>query len=358
MGVNFIFGDIATLRVDAVVSVINNELQYGGSVNRAIHEAAGPELMEYYRKTGRCPTGAAKLTPGFNLPARFIIHTVAPVWCGGTEHEDKWLASCYQRSLGLAVQNQCRTVAIPVFSAHSTDFPYEKALQIAYDTCQYYLTGKHIPLDIYLVLYGGMQNNETDAAAAAPFSTVAEYVKSQYQLDEKTKENLQIAQTVKPYFAEESYIREMTMPDGRRVAIMPKGAGVRYSIRSVPTGPKKIPDRKEFTVEAPFTRKLLQYMDIKGMMAPVVYSNAGYDRKFFSKMQSDPEYHPRKYTVVRFALALRLNLEETEDLLNAAGYALSRSMIVDLVVAYCISHDMRSVWEVNNILKSWGLDAI
>ena len=90
----------------------------------------------------------------------------------------------------------------------------------------------------------------------------------------------------------------------------------------------------------------------------MVYSDAGYDRKLFSKIQSDPEYHPRKYTVVRFALALKLNLEETEDLLNAAGFALSRSMIVDIVIKYCIVNDMRSVDEVNNILESWGLETI
>ena len=90
----------------------------------------------------------------------------------------------------------------------------------------------------------------------------------------------------------------------------------------------------------------------------MVYSDAGYDRKLFSKIQSDSEYHPRKYTVVRFALALKLNPEETEDLLNAAGFALSRSMLVDLVIAYCIENNMRSVWEVNSILENWGLETI
>ena len=94
------------------------------------------------------------------------------------------------------------------------------------------------------------------------------------------------------------------------------------------------------------------------MTAPMVYNEAGYDRKLFSKIQSDPEYHPRKYTVVRFALALKLNLEETEDLLNAAGFALSRSMITDILIKYCITNDMRSVEEVNNILESWGLETI
>ena len=359
MGVNLIFGDITTLKVDAVVNVINNKLEDGGIVNSAIHAAAGPELDDCCNMSGRCPTGGAKLTYGFNLPARFIIHTVAPEWCGGTEHEDKWLAACYQRSLELAVQYQCKSVAIPVFSAASSDFPYEKVLEIAYDTCQYFIAEKNIMMDVLLVIYGGsLRNNNMDEAAATSFNTVAEYVKSHYQLEEDKKKKLQIAQTAKPYYPDDGRIRELTTPDGKTLLVVPKGAKVHYSVTYFQTGPSNIPDKKDFTVEAPFTRKLLHYMDAKGMEAPIVYTNAGYDRKLFSKIQSDTEYHPRKYTVVRFALALQLNRDETDDLLNAAGYALSRSMITDLVVDYCISHDLRSVWEVNNILKSWGLEPI
>ena len=148
------------------------------------------------------------------------------------------------------------------------------------------------------------------------------------------------------------------MPDGATMIVVPQGASVQFSISSIPPKPGNMPDREEFVPEAPFTKKLLRYMDAKGMTAPRVYSDAGYDRKLFSKIQSDPEYHPRKYTVVRFALALKLNPEETEDLLNAAGFALSRSMLVDLVIAYCIANNMRSVWEVNSILENWGLETI
>ena len=307
MGVNFVIGDITTQQVDAIVNVINNEAEDGGNLNQAIHKVAGPELIEYYRKTGRCPTGAAKLTPGFKLPARYIIHTVAPVWCDGTEHEDKWMVSCYQHSLKLAVENQCRTIAVPVFSFHYTDFPYETALQIAYDTCRYYLADKNVALDIYLVLYPGVENRKTGARvvasfkavaeyvktqyhkriggkATALFNTVAEYVKTQYQLDEKTKENLQIAQTVKPYFAEQLQVREITMPDGSTVTIDPSAPKIHYSIRSVPKTHKNVPDKEEFVPEEPFTKKLICYMNEKKMTAPLVYSKAGYDRKFFSKL--------------------------------------------------------------------------
>ena len=257
------------------------------------------------------------------------------------------------------MQYQCQTVAIPVFSDVETDFPYEEALQIVYDTCRYFLAEKQITMDIFLVLYGDWLNDKhIGVSAVAAFNTVSEYVKTQYRMDEKTKENLQIAQTVEPYFAEKSYQREITMPDGRKLTIIPRRTKVHFSISSVSKSQKNIPDKEEFVPDDSFTKKLMRYMEEKKMAAPLVYSKAGYDRKLFSKIQSDLHYHPRKYTIVRFALALQLDLQETNDLLNAAGFALSRSLIIDLVISYCIEHNMRSVWEVNNLLESYGLELI
>ena len=360
MGVSFVIGKVTTQLADAVVNVINYEREDGGFVSHAIHTAAGPELKDYCKTTDRCPIGGAKLTPAFNLPARYIIHTVAPLWRDGREQEEKWLAACYLRSLELAARYNCRKVAVPVFSAGYSDFPFGKALQIAYDTCRYCLTEKNITLDILLVLYvWDLRYNAASERAAAMFNTVAEYVKSHHQLEEDRIRMLRLAEGAKPYFPEEAQrIREIMMPDGATMIVVPQGARIQYSVRSVRPEEKDLPDKKDFVPEDSFTKKLLRYMDAKGMTAPMVYSDAGYDRKLFSKIQSDPDYHPRKYTVVRFALALKLDPEETEDLLNAAGFALSRSMLVDLVIAYCIENNMRSVWEVNSILENWGLETI
>jgi O-acetyl-ADP-ribose deacetylase (regulator of RNase III) len=360
MGVNLITGDITTLQADAVVNVINYELEDGGFLNQAIHTAAGPELKAYCEMTGACPVGGARLTPGFNLPAGYIIHTVAPLWREGKEQEEKWLAACYQRSLELAAKYNCRKVAIPVFSAGYSGFPFGKAFQIAYDTCCYCLTEKNMAADILLVLYArDLRCNVHSERAAAMFNTVAEYVKTHHQLEEEKISILRLAEGARPYFPERAhYSRKIIMPDGATMIVFPQGANVQFSVRSLPPEPKSMPDKEEFVPEASFTKKLLRYMDAKNMTAPAVYSDAGYDRKLFSKIQSDPDYHPRKYTVVRFALALKLDPEETEDLLNAAGFALSRSMLADLVIAYCITNDMRSVAEVNNILESWGLETI
>ena len=360
MGVNVLTGDVTTLQVDAVVNVINYGLKDGGFVNHAIQTVAGPELEEYSGTIGACPVGGAKLTPGFNLPASYIIHTVAPLWRDGKEQEEKWLAACYLRSLELAAKYHCRKVSIPVFCNGNPDFPLGKALQIAYDTCQYCLTEKHMALDILLVLYvWDLRYNAESERAAAMFNTEAEYDNTNHRLEEETIRTLRVAEGAKPYLpGKADHVREIIRPDGATLIIIPEGTKVQFSIRYEKTVPTNLPDREEFVPEDSFTKKLLRYIDAKHMTAPMVYSEAGYDRKLFSKIQSDPEYHPRKYTVVRFALALKLNLEETEDLLNAAGFALSRSMIVDIVIKYCITNDMRSVCEVNNILESWGLETI
>lgn len=124
-------GDITKLKVDAIVNAANTSLLGGGGVDGAIHRAAGPELLEFNRKLGGCKTGEAKISPGFNLPAKFIIHTVGPVWNGGKHNEDKLLADCYINSLKLAVENKIKSMAFPAISTGIYRFPLERATKIA-----------------------------------------------------------------------------------------------------------------------------------------------------------------------------------------------------------------------------------
>ena len=132
--VELVQGDITRQEVDAIVNAANNGLRGGGGVDGAIHRVAGPELDEACRKIGWCPTGEARITPGFHLPARWVIHTVGPVWHGGDRDEDAMLASCYRSSMKLAHQHSARSIAFPSISTGVYGFPVKRAARIALDT--------------------------------------------------------------------------------------------------------------------------------------------------------------------------------------------------------------------------------
>ena len=140
MKLNLYTGDITKLKVDAIVNAANNSLLGGGGVDGAIHRAAGPELLAECRTLHGCPTGQAKATRGYRLPARYVIHTVGPVWHGGSRGEAGLLADCYRNSMALALELGCKTVAFPAISTGVYHYPVEEAAAIAVDTVRRFLT--------------------------------------------------------------------------------------------------------------------------------------------------------------------------------------------------------------------------
>ena len=420
MSVTFIRGDITKLEVDAIVNAANNELRGGGGVDGAIHAAAGAEQLHAFCKTlGGCPTGEARLSPGFNLPAKYIIHTVGPVWQGGGFHEKTLLTSCYISSLELARENHCKSVAFPLISAGVFGYPYNDALQIAYDTCRRFLSETKADMEVYIVLYLRERSYNANVRRhrdysrfpdEAAFRRVAEYIREHYHFEAEETEHETVlfdrtdavpepvvpkaaapkpakkrcakkslspgsaikAKETPPWMAmpgfepEESKpsmeaaedLMEDAMPSAQSDA---KESRLMLSIKPFRTAGGyrgKLLRKEDFPVEETFTQLLIRFMREKHMDPPEVYNNACLDRKLFSKILSNIDYQPKKYTAVRLALGLKLSPEETDKLLNAAGYVLSRSKLTDLVISYCIGANKRDVWEVNGLLEDFGLTTI
>lgn len=327
MPFQLIRADIVTLDCDAIVNAANALLQAGGGVCGAIFHAAGrAKLQAACDEIGSCDPGQAVITPGFNLRARYVIHTVGPVWHGGGEGEEALLRSCYRSSLELAAKHELSSIAFPLISAGVYGFPRQRAIEVAASEISAYLTDEHTPdMDVTLVLFDRCSYREGQGL----FGEIASY------LDEHSAQYLMLMDMQESRAREAKYAPNLGAAPCQAETEKLNGLHIAEWVAS------------RLRREETFAQCLLRLIDESGEKDAAVYKRANVDRRLFSKIRSNTHYQPAKGTVLAFCLALKLSVEDTEMLLGKAGYALTHTSRFDLAVEYCLKHGIYDVHQVN-----------
>ncbi len=335
-------GDITRMEADAIVNAANNTLLGGGGVDGAIHRAAGPELLGECRALGGCDTGDAKITGGYCLPARYVIHTVGPVWRGGGYGERELLYSCYRKSLALALERGCASVVFPLISSGIYGYPKAEALRVAEEAIGAFL--EEHDMDVYLTLVGdtsfvgdGALVRDVMGFIADAFPPLSDAYVGRGPAAEAPRRRMKNMLPFRRKAAEEEPIREADFAEAAR--------------REAPVS-EAMPDWETIlkNTDEGFSQALLRMIDERGMTDAQCYKRANVDRKLFHKIRSNPDYRPGKPTVFAFAVALELSLEETREFLDKAGFSLSRSSRFDIILEYFISRGIYDIFRINEVL--------
>ena len=328
MPLEIIRNDITKMSVDAIVNAANESLLGGGGVDGAIHYAAGPELLEECIKLGGCKTGKAKITGGYNLPAKYVIHTVGPIYYDGKHREKSLLESCYRESLALAKENGCESIAFPLISTGSFGYPKDKALKVAIDVISEFLLNND--MTVYIVIFDKASYQISEKL----FSVITEYIDDNY-VDEHTDYNYERRRMSVARAPRSKTIKSDDFFEFCECKAMPLEVDLETKLKQI---------------DESFSQMLLRKIDEKGMTDAECYKKANIDRKLFSKIRSDVNYKPSKPTAIAFAISLELSLAETEDMLRKAGFALSHSNKFDIIVEYFITHKKYNIFEINEVL--------
>ena len=311
--------DITNMRVDAIVNTANPKPVVGLGVDSMIHQKAGPGLLRARKEIGNIAC--------FGLSARYVIHTVGPVWEGGGQGEENLLRSCYDKALELARERHCGSIAFPLISTGNYGFPRDKALRIAISAFSEFLL-KH-EMQIYLVVFDSISFRLSEQL----FQGVASYIDQNY-VDYWQKVNCEAVEEARCRRRNEA-MRETVMLRESRPA-----APVQAS------GPASLEEMLK-QADAGFTETLLKRIDQTGRKDSEIYKKALLTKQHFSKIRNNPDYRPTKPTAIALALALELDLEQTKDLIGRAGYALTNSSKFDLIIRYFIEQGNYNLVEIN-----------
>lgn len=325
MPLHIIRQDITKLECDAIVNAANNTLLGGGGVDGAIHKVAGNKLLEECKTLGGCDTGDAKITKGYNLPCKHVIHTVGPIWRGGDYGEKSMLESCYKNSLMLAKKNGCESVAFPLISSGVYGYPKDKALIVAVETISKFLFSNE--MTVYIVVFDKASYQISEEL----FDDVAEYIDDNY-VDENDD----------PYFLKRQ--RSITYNKCRSF----REEEIQGLPFAVDGGPSLIDMLTN--IDDSFAVTLLKLIDNKGITDVECYKKANVSKQTWYKIMNEKDYKPSKNTVISFAIALELSLKETKRLLSTVGFTLSKSNKFDIIIEYFLIHEEYNIFTINETL--------
>ena len=368
--------DITKMKVDAIVNAANSSLLGGGGVDGCIHRAAGPDLLKECRTLGGCRTGDAKITKGYRLPAKYVIHTVGPVWHGGGHGEKELLTSCYKRSLEIAKEYHLESVAFPLISAGVYGYPKDQAIRVATETITDFLMEND--MTVYLVIF----DKGAFLISTKLYANIAAYIDESYVEDHTDPDSvrksrfLSAKQLEAGTLASRPEVKDSAgQPEAGASAKRPEDSArscfkakemAEPCLQAAPS-PAREPSESILEEASPspaynsledvldnidesFSEMLLRKIDEKGITDAECYKKANIDRKLFSKIRSNPAYKPSKPTAIAFAVALELPLEEAENMLMKAGFSFSHSSKFDLIVEYFIKQKNYNIFEINEAL--------
>ena len=335
MSLLIVRNDITEMHVDAIVNTANPLPTVGSGVDSAIYKKAGwTELLNIRQKIGKLAVSNIAVTPALNLKAKYIVHVVGPRWRGGDAHEAELLTKCYQNVLEAATEYGCESIAIPLISTGNYDFPKELALQIAKETISQYLEANE--LKVYLVVY----DRESFQFSKRLFDDVQSYIEQNLKQERFLKHSLSTSSLNRIEACVDSF--DCYVEEEHRVCNNISSKELKYASRSL--------EDLVAEIDSTFAESLFKYIDDKGLTDPEVYKRANLDRKLFSKIRKNKNYKPSKNTALALAVALELNLDETKDFIGKAGYALTRSSKMDIIVEFFILQGNYDILELNEVL--------
>lgn len=324
MPFSIVRNDITKMEVDAIVNSTSPIPSTGGGTEAKINQVAGEKLFMERSSLGNLYTTQAVMTEGFNLPAKYVIHVASPIYEDGKKGEEHLLYITYLNALNLAKEKRLDSIAFPLLASGLMGFPRGDALSIALKAIKDFLLENEMM--IYLLVYDKLSY----LISLERFANVKSYL----------DENLEIEE----YYLHHGKSSRMRFANMENI----------YADR-VPL--KKIKKERSFEnilkdLEEPFNLSLLKIIDAKGLTDPEVYKKANIDRKLFSKIKTNKDYHPRKNTVLSLCIALELGLDDTKDLLQKCGYALSMASKFDIIIQYFIDNENYDIYEIDGTLFS------